>query len=858
MIEPIQPDQRKSGIPLVGDIPWGTHFCQFYQTEKDLVDILAPYFRAGLEANELCVWVTSGLPGDNDAINDLKQTLPDFARYAANGQIEIIPRRQWHTRGGTPEKAIVSRLDNAISGNFEGVRLAYSAFPEERSTKATTYQRDAEAVSRYNAVAVFAYPRDAFDAKGLMQVVKQHRLALVRNADRWEVIESSEARTTRNALIRSEEKLRSVFSHMGEGFAYHRIVLDQKGKPCDYVFLEVNDAFERLTGLNREAIIGRRVTEALPGIENDPTDWIGKYGKVALTGQPLNFENYSETLQKWYAVSAFSPHKGFFATIFRDITEGKVFENELLKAKSEWERTFDSVPDLIALLDERHRVVRANRAMSDRLGVAPDQCIGLHCYQAVHGTSEAPAFCPHSLTCRDGQEHVVEVHEPRLGGDFLVSTTPIYNPEGRLIGSVHVARDISNLKKAEEALRTNNERLRILSEASALLLSSDTPESIVQTIANRVMAHLDCDCFFNYVADEKTGKLRLNAYAGIPAEVARGIELLDYGVAICGCVARDGCRIISEDVQRNEDTRAALVRSFGVQAYACHPLKIGNKTIGTLSFGARSRTSFTEAELDLMKTVADQVAVAMERKRAEEVLTRYTTELETANKELESFSYTVSHDLRAPLRSMDGYSQALLEDYAERLDEQGKKWLQNVRGSSQLMAQLIDDILGLSRVVRAEMKLQKVDLSEKARSIAERLRSTDPEREADFQIVPGIEATGDGNLLGIVLENLLGNAFKFTGKCEKARIQFGVSLKDGKRVYAVRDNGAGFDMKYVGKLFQPFYRLHSESDFPGTGIGLATVQRIVKRHGGEVWAEGEPGKGAVIYFTLGEEANSGG
>ena len=176
---------------------------------------------------------------------------------------------------------------------------------------------------------MFLYPRERFDAAGLLEVVKRHRLALVRSAGRWEVLESSEALTVKDALKRTEEKLHSLFNNMSEGFAYHRIVLDAAGKPCDYVFLEINEAFTRLTGLEADQIIGKRVTAALPGIEKDPTDWIGKYGEVALTGKPVQFENHAVSLQRWYSVSAFSPRKGFFACTFADITERKRAEDKV-------------------------------------------------------------------------------------------------------------------------------------------------------------------------------------------------------------------------------------------------------------------------------------------------------------------------------------------------------------------------------------------------------------------------------------------------------------------------------------------------------------------------------------------------
>jgi PAS domain S-box-containing protein len=364
--------------------------------------------------------------------------------------------------------------------------------------------------------------------------------------------------------------------------------------------------------------------------------------------------------------------------------ERKRSEMASLQAKEEWELTFNSVPDLIVILDCQHRIIRSNKAMADRLGVTPEQCTGFFCYEAVHGLSHPPVFCPHSLTCQDGKEHVNDVHEPRLGGDFSVSTTPIIDKQGVTTGSIHVARDITYRKKAEEALK-----------------------------------------------------------------------------------------------QR-------------------------------------------------------------------------TLELEASNREIESFSYTVSHDLRAPLRSMDGFSRAVLEDYADKLDEKGKDYLQRIRSSSQLMAQLIEDILMLSRITRTNAKMHDIKMSELAEEVALELKKTQPERNVTFEIYAGIEARGDRNLLKLVFENLLGNAFKFTGKCAQPVIEFGSQMEDGKCIYFIRDNGAGFDMDYVDKLFKPFQRLHSSKEFPGTGIGLASVQRIIQRHGGKVWAKGEKDQGATFFFTLGQ------
>jgi signal transduction histidine kinase len=253
----------------------------------------------------------------------------------------------------------------------------------------------------------------------------------------------------------------------------------------------------------------------------------------------------------------------------------------------------------------------------------------------------------------------------------------------------------------------------------------------------------------------------------------------------------------------------------------------------------------------ILRTLTERRRAAYQISALNADLQRWGAELEEANKELDAFSYTVSHDLRTPLSSIDGFSQALLEDYAATLDVRGQDYLQRICKATQRMADLIDALLDLSHVTRAELVWEAVDVSALARAIATDLQRCEPTRQAEFVIADGLVAHGDARLLRVVLENLFSNAWKFTAKQPRARIEFGsLPQHDGSLVFFVRDNGVGFDMAYADQLFRAFQRLHRRTEYPGTGVGLATVQRIIQRHDGRIWAEGAVGQGAAFYFTL--------
>ncbi|HKW85545.1 MAG TPA: MASE1 domain-containing protein [Nitrospiraceae bacterium] len=422
----------------------------------------------------------------------------------------------------------------------------------------------------------------------------------------------------------------------------------------------------------------------------------------------------------------------------------------------------------------------------------------------------------------DHIEHYETVRRRKNGHEIQVSLTisPIKDATRKIIGISTVARDITERKRAEAALQESEARFRVMADTAPVLVWTSGPDAL-------------CN-FFNKPWLEFTGQTLEHELGNGWAEDIHPED-------------RERCLEIYRsafDVHKEFKMEYRLRRADGEYRWILDNGVPRYESDGTFAGYIGSCMDITED-----KRVADEIRrlnVELEQRVFER-----TAQLEAANKELESFSYSVSHDLRAPLRSIDGFSLALLEDCADKLDAQGKDYLRRVRDATQRMARLIDDLLNLARVTREEMRRDRVDLSALARSIAADLKKTQPGRKVTFTIEDGVVANGDARLLRVALENLLGNAWKFTSKRPRTTIEFGITKQNGKpAAYFVRDDGAGFDIAYARKLFGAFQRLHSSNEFEGTGIGLATVKRVIRRHGGHVWAESAEGQGATFYFTL--------
>ncbi|MCG3206938.1 MAG: Adaptive-response sensory-kinase SasA [Anaerolineae bacterium] len=477
---------------------------------------------------------------------------------------------------------------------------------------------------------------------------------------------------------------------------------------------------------------------------------------------------------------------------------------------------------------------------------------------------------------KDGRQVPVEIGLAPIttpAGQFVLAS--IIDITGRKQAEEEVARSFQREQRARIEAEAAQQRMAFLVEAGNTLASSLDYHTTLAAVAQLAVPRIADWCAVDVV--EPDGSLQRVAVVHTdPAKVELAYELQRRNPpnpdALRGIyqVLRSGKAELYPEISAAvlkaaglEQEQLDIIHELGLNSAITAPMVIRGRALGVITFvAAESRRCYSEADLATAQELAGRAALAVDNARLyrqaqrlnvelEDRVKERTAQLEATNKELEAFAYSVSHDLRAPLRSIDGFSQALQEDYADSMDSEAHRYLQRVRAASQRMAQLIDDLLMLSRLTRSEMRPERVNLSALARSIAAELCAAEPDRQVEFVIAPDVVVTADAHLMRVALENLLGNAFKFTAKQAAARIEFGVlpQPKD-HAVYFVRDDGAGFDMAYIDKLFGAFQRLHTPAEFSGTGIGLATVQRIIHRHGGRVWAEGAVNQGATFYFTL--------
>ncbi|MFT4570257.1 MAG: PAS domain S-box-containing protein [Hyphomicrobiaceae bacterium] len=432
--------------------------------------------------------------------------------------------------------------------------------------------------------------------------------------------------------------------------------------------------------------------------------------------------------------------------------------------------------------------------------------------------------------------------------------------------------DLTEREKIEAALRYRNDFDALVAKLSAQVVGAATTEIdevICKALTEIGTFHKVDQCsFFNVSHDLKTISVSHHWYgdsgdSSAEIEVLRDIPASAFSWWLKRMGA--GTTIYIADVDDLTDaaaTQRAFLQERNIGTLIAVPMMVNRQVRGFMTLAMIGRTKpWTAEALSSLRLLGDLLAHALERQRLDEAMREAnerledsvrarTIQLETSNQELAAFSYSVSHDLQAPLRSIDGYSELLLQGEGAALDQEARRLLERVRAATTRMRELIEALLQVSKLAQASVSWQEFDLSQEAARILENLKMVDPDRQVETDIMPGLTTRGEPTLLALVFENLIGNAWKFTAKHESARIEVGVTETNGDQVFYVRDDGAGFDPKFSKKLFGTFERLHQVHEFEGHGIGLATVERIVKRHGGRVWAEGAVEKGATFYFTI--------
>jgi PAS domain S-box-containing protein len=614
------------------------------------------------------------------------------------------------------------------------------------------------------------------------------------------------------ALNNTEPRYQSLFDNMLEGCQVIGF---------DWRYLYVNATAEQHNRRPKEELLGKKYMDMWPGIETTEVFAVIKRCLEARIAHQMENEFvFPDGSIGWFSLSIQPVPEGVFILSF-NITERKQAEEMRRYLAAIVEASDDAI--IGKTLDGT--ITSWNSGAERLYGYSAEGAIG----QDI--TLLIPPDRPGEETeiisrIRRGEsvEHFETIRLKKDGTrlDVSITVSPIKDASGQIVGASSIGRDITSRKRVEEELQKAHDELELqVQERTAALSQSNM---LLQTLLDNMPDQI----YFKDRESRFIKNSRAQAEAMGFSDPAQIVGKTDFD--------------FFPHAQRSYEEEQEIIRSgkplVDFEEWVVWPDGHGT-WVSTTKVPLRDREDKIIGTFGISRDIT-------ERKRNEEALQK-------AVDELDAFSYSISHDLRAPLRGIDGWSLALLEDYGGQLDEQGKEYINRVRAETQHMGELIDDLLKLSRITRAEMSTDQVDLSARARSIAARLQAGEPQRQVEFIIQNDLQAKADARLMDVALTNLLGNAFKFTGKTPEARIEFGQMNLDGERVFFVRDNGAGFDMAYSKKLFGAFQRMHKTSEFPGTGIGLATVQRIIHRHGGRVWAEAAPDKGATFFFTIEEK-----
>lgn len=856
---------RDSGIEVIGNIPWGTYFCQFYRTKEDLIEVLVPYFKAGLENSEFCMWVTSAPLTPEEAKTALQKTVPGLQDYLEKGQIEILPYNDWYLKTGTfnSQKVLdgwVEKLDKALADGYKGLRVTGNTSWLEKTSwdSFVEYEEKIDSIiSNSRMLALCTYSLEECSPPQIIEVVSNHQFSLIRKEGKWEKIESFGRKKVEEELKVSSEELQAKSEELQARSREIKEVNKAFQKSEDrYRTLAENspdiiarfDRQKRHLYANRAAVepYGRPAEEIIGKTNSelgmDPENvefWETRYEKVFATGKPeiMEFHYISPQGKEYYFDTRIVPEfldgkVDSVLAISRDITDAKKAEarlketldnlEKLVKDRTaEFEKAYISLKESERGLAEAQRMARLGNwewnIISDELQWS-DEIYRIFGRKPQEFDATYDAFL--SYVHPDDKDYLDNAVKEAFKGIPYSIDHRIVLPEGeeRIVheeGEVlfdekrnpvrmrGTVQEITELKKAEE-------KIQML--ASAVESSDDA--IIIKSLQGFVTSwNKGAEQVYGYTADEIMGQ---NVSILEPENVKGEIKKLDEKV-------KQGKKVRHYQTLR--------LRKDGTIINASITLSPVFDTYGRLI---------------AISTVTRDIT---DIKKAEEMLRLKIEELARSNSELEQFAYVASHDLQEPLRMIASYLQLLQRKYRGQLDEKADKYIYFAVDGASRMQSLINDLLEFSRVTTKAGEIEPASSEAILKTVLSDLDLVIKEKGASVSYDPLPEIIADSTQIAQIFQNLISNAIKFRSE-EPPQIHISAKQEKDYWLFSVKDNGIGIDPKYSERIFEVFKRLHKREEYPGTGIGLSICKKIVERHGGRIWVESEPGKGSTFCFTL--------
>ncbi len=835
---------QESGIDIIGQVPWGTHFCQFYQTKEDLIDILVPYFKAGLENNEFCMWVTSEPLPVEEAERALRLAVPNIDKYLEKGRLEIIPYTEWYVIEGEFDSVRVlngwvDKLNTALHNGFNGLRLTGNTFWLEKDdwNDFVDYEEEVDSViGNYNMIAMCTYCLDKSNASEIIDVVSNHDFAVIKRKGEWILVESSKQKKIENELESVREKYDSLFNNMIDGYAHCEMIYDNQGKSVDFIYLKVNDSFEHLTGVKN--VEGKKVSEAIPGTIEAHPELFEIYSRVATTGNPEKFEIEFKPLNKWFNIAVHSPQKNQFIAVFENITKRKKAEQALNQSQKLLNDVINGFLSAIFVKDLEGRFLIINSKLEELLGVKNEEIRGKTDYDIITKELADDYRANDQKVLEEGKPIAIEEEADLIDGThtFIANKFPIYDIKGEPYGVGSISTDITERKLLEEKIQN----LADLVESSNDAIITKSLEGII-TSWNK-----GAEQIYGYNSEEIVGKnISILAPSSLKNEISDLIEKIVQGKQIRHYetlrVKKNGELInISITLSPVLDASGKLVAISTIARDITENKKAEEKMqqlLLELQASSEELTSSNEelqATTEELKTSNEELQLQMDFEvEAKIQLEEIARKLKISNKELEQFAYVASHDLQEPLRMVTSFTQLLERRYKNKLDADADAYIEFIVEGGKRMKYLIDDLLEFSRLNTQKREFESVLLKITLEDVLRNLSASIKENNAQISHDPLPTIIGDPSQINQLLQNLITNAIKFHGD-EQPQVHISAEESKGEWIIGVSDKGIGIDPEHQEQIFRIFKRLHTREEYAGTGIGLAICKRIVERHNGKI------------------------